>query len=175
MEPELNIKIRDEDHITVTNNKKASLKMYSIIFLIFFIIYFIYGIASGTRLLIVLGIGIIIIIAFFVIVLNILLQAKEYINISGESIKLVSQYKRKTITLYSHQVNGCYIYDNTYPGSNDYGAFLYIYYENGKYWRLGLSPYDSKKIFDFLTQYFQRRNIPVTQIDKRPAIPYPPL
>ena len=83
MEPELNIKIRDEDHITVTNNKKASLKMYSIIFLIFFIIYFIYGIASGTRLLIVLGIGIIIIIAFFVIVLNILLQAKEYINISG--------------------------------------------------------------------------------------------
>mgnify|MGYP001028683068 CR=1 FL=1 len=175
MEPELNIKIRDEDHITVTNNKKASLKMYSIIFLIFFIIYFIYGIASGTRLLIVLGIGIIIIIAFFVIVLNILLQAKEYINISGESIKLVSQYKRKTITLYSHQVNGCYIYDNTYPGSNDYGAFLYIYYENGKYWRLGLSPYDSKKIFDFLTQYFQRRNIPVTQIDKRPDIPYPPL
>ena len=36
MEPELNIKIRDEDHITVTNNKKASLKMYSIFIGIFF-------------------------------------------------------------------------------------------------------------------------------------------
>ena len=33
MEPTLNINIRDEDHITVTNNKKASLKMYFILLL----------------------------------------------------------------------------------------------------------------------------------------------
>lgn len=171
MEPTLNINIRDEDHITVTNNKKASLKMYFILLLIFLILYIIYGIASGTDLLTLLVVGIIILIAFFFIVLDVLLQSKEYINFSGESIKLTPQHKRKTITLYSHQVNACYIYDNTYPGSNDYGALLYIYYENGKYWKLGLGLFDAKKIFDFLTQYFQRRNIPVTPIEKRPDLP----
>ena len=173
MEPTLNINIRDEDHITVTNNKKASLKMYFILLLIFLILYIIYGIASGTELLTLLVVGFIILIPFSIIMLDVLLQAKEYINFSGESIRLISQYKRKTITLYSHQVNGCYLYDNTYPGpdSHDYGALLYIYYENGKYWKLGLCPSDAKKIFDFLTQYFQRRNIPVTPIKKRPDLP----
>ena len=137
------------------------------------ILYIIYGIASGTDLLTLLVVGFIILIPFSIIMLDVLLQAKEYINFSGESIRLISQYKRKTITLYSHQVNGCYLYDNTYPGpdSHDYGALLYIYYENGKYWKLGLCPSDAKKIFDFLTQYFQRRNIPVTPIKKRPDLP----
>ena len=105
MEPTLNINIRDEDHITVTNNKKASLKMYFILLLIFLILYIIYGIASGTDLLTLLVVGFIILIPFSIIMLDVLLQAKEYINFSGESIRLISQYKRKTITLYSHQVN----------------------------------------------------------------------
>lgn len=168
MEPILNISVRDEDHMTVTNDKKANLKIYAVIIFILLIAAICF---SGDNLLIMLIMGAILGILFLLFLLETLLQGNEYINISGETIKLVSQYKRKTLTLYSTRITKCLLYDNrSGDRRREYGAVLYLYYDNGNDWKLGCGYSDAREIFEFLTQYFQRRSIPTEEIKKLPGL-----
>lgn len=169
MEPILNIAIHDKNHMKVTNNKKATLKLYAIIIAIFLLIaiYF-----ARDNLLIMLIMSAVLGILFLLFLLETLLQGKEYINISGETIKLVSQYRRKVTTLHSSQISKCILYDNLNSDHRrEYGAVLYLYYRNGNYWKLGCSYYDAQKIFKFLQEYFQKRDIPTDEI-QNPRRPY---
>lgn len=164
MEPILKITIRDKNHMTVINDKKSNIKLYAVIIAIFLIaaIYF-----SRDNLQIMLIMGAILGVLFLLFLLETLLQGNEYINISGETIKLVSQYRLKTLTLHSSQISKCFLYDNRNGDHRrEYGAVLYLYYDNGKYWKLGCGYSDAQEIFDFLTRYFRRRNIPIEKTTK---------
>lgn len=168
MEPILNITIRNKNHMTVTNDKKANIKIYAIIIAILLIAAICF---SKDNLMIMLIMGAFLGILFLLFLLETLLQGNEYINVSGETIKLVSQYKLKTLTLQSTQITKCLLYDNRNSDSRrEYGAVLYLYYGTGKYWKLGCGYTEAQEIFNFFKKYFKKRNIPTEEIKKLPGL-----
>lgn len=152
-----NIKILDKNNIIVTNNKFKTIRLYSIVMLVLLIIG-IFGIKNIDISGIVIIIPLLLII-FFILVLDSLLQRKDVIKIENDKIYLYKRYgksdpdiiKPKEILYY----NFSYLKTNSGPDNN-----IYIKYKDNKIFNLGIYDDEEARIInEFFLNYCKNKNI----------------
>ena len=152
-----NIKILDKNNMIVTNNKLKTIKLYSIVMLVLLVIG-IFGIKNIDISGIIIIIPLLLII-FFILVLDSLLQGKNIISIENDKIYLYKKYGKnepeiinsKDILYYEFS----HLKTNSGPDNN-----IYIKYNDNKIFNIGI--YDDGEaniINNFFIEYCKNKNI----------------